>query len=58
MAAIVNYVDIFIVVETKTSKSFPIVQFAIDGFYKTLRLDVTGKNVGLLVYVRPYLTLC
>ena len=58
MAAIVNYVDIFIAAETKTNMSFPIAQFAIDGFYKTFRLDVTDKNVGLLVYVRSYLPLC
>ena len=45
--AIVNYVDIFIAAETKINESFPSAQFAIDGFYKPLRLDVTDKTGGL-----------
>ena len=54
-AAIVNYVDIFIAVETKINGSFPTAQFAIDGFHKPLRLDATDKSEGLLVYVRSCL---
>ena len=55
-AALVDYVDIFIVAETKINESFPTAQFAIDSFHKPLRLDVTDKSGGLLVYVRSYLT--
>ena len=56
-AALVNYVDIFIEAETKIKESFPTAQFAIDGFHKPLRLDVTDKSGVLLVYVRSYLPL-
>ena len=56
-AALVDYVDIFIAAETKINESFPTAQFAIDGFHKLLRLDVTEKSGGLLVYVRSYLPL-
>ena len=55
-AAVVNFVDIFIAAETKINESFPIAQFEIDGFHKTLRLDVTDKSGGLLVYIRSYFT--
>ena len=47
-ATLVNYVDIFMAVETKINESFPTAQFAIDVFHKPLRLDVTGKSGGLL----------
>ena len=56
-AAIVNYVDTFIVAETKINESFPAAQFAIDGFHKSLRLHATNKSGGLLVYVNSYLPL-
>ena len=63
--ALINYVNyqlsimsimliIFITAETKISESFPTAQFAIDGFHKPLRLDVTDKSGGLIVYVRSY----
>ena len=45
-AAIVNYVDIFIVAETKINESFPTAQFAIGGFHKPLRLDAKDKSGG------------
>ena len=47
----------FIAPETKINESFPAAQFAIDGFHKPLRLDVTDKSGGLLVYVKSYLPL-
>ena len=56
-AALVDYVDIFIAAETKINESFPTAQFTIDGFHEPLRLDVTDKSGGLLVYVRSYLPL-
>ena len=56
-AALVDYVDIFIAPETKINESFPTAQFAIDGFHKPLRPDVTDKIGGLLVYVTSYLPL-
>ena len=40
--------------ETKISELFPTAQFAIDGFHKPLRRDVTDKSGGLLGYVRSY----
>ena len=57
-AVLVDYVDIFIAAETKINEFFPTTQFAIYGFHKPLRLDVTDKSGGLLVYVRSYLPLC
>ena len=56
-AALVNLADIFIAAETKINESFPTAQFAIDGFHKPLRLDVTDKSGDILVYVRSYLPL-
>ena len=56
-AAIVNYVDIFIAPKTKINESFPTAQFAIDAFHKPLRLEVTDKSRGLLLYIRSYLPL-
>ena len=56
-AALVDYVNIFIAAETKINESFLTAQFAIYGFNKPLRLDVTDKSGGLLVYVRSYLPL-
>ena len=37
------YVDIFTATETKIKESFPIAQFAINGFYKLLQTKV-GLN--------------
>ena len=42
-AALVDYVDILIAAETKINESFPNGQFAIDGFHKPLRLELTDK---------------
>ena len=56
-AALVNYVDIFIAADTKINEPFRAAQFAIDGFYKPPRLDVTDKIGGLLVYARSYVPL-
>ena len=50
-----NYVDILVIAETKTDKSFPTAQFIIEGFHKPLRLDVSDKSGSLLVYVRSHL---
>ena len=50
-----NHVDIFVIAETKIDKSFPTVQFIIEGFHKPLRLDNSDKNGGLLIYIRSYL---
>ena len=50
-----NRVDILVIAETKINKSFPTAQFIIEGFHKPLRLDISDKSGGLLVYVRLYL---
>ena len=46
-----NYVDVFVMVETKLDSSFPMQQFLLDGFKQPYRLDVTSNSGGLLVYV-------
>ena len=53
----VNYVDIVYEAKTKIDEYFPTVQFAIDGFHKSLRLNATDKIGSLFVYVRSYLLL-
>ena len=50
-----NRVDILVIAETKINKSFPTAQFIIEGFHKPLRLDISDKSGGLLVYVRLHL---
>ena len=55
MAVTANYVDIFI--EIKIKESFTTAHTAIDDSHEPLRLDVTDKRGGLLVYVRSYLPL-
>ena len=50
-----NHVDILVSAETKTDKSFPTAQFIVERFHKPLRLDISDKSGGLLVYVIPYL---
>ena len=50
-----NYVDILVIAETKIDKSFPTAQFIIERFHKPLRLYISDKRGGLLVYVRPHL---
>ena len=42
--------------ETKIDKSFPIAQFSWPGYHhKRYRLNVSGRQVGLLVYIKSYL---
>ena len=50
-----NNVDILLIGETKLDSSFPDTQFFIEGYNKLLRLDVSGRNVGLLVFTKSYL---
>ena len=47
-----NHVDILVIAETKIDKPFPTVQFIVQRFQKLLRLDISDKSGGLLVYVR------
>ena len=47
--------DIICISETKLDETFPTVQFAIKGFCKPYRLDVTSKSGGLLLYVKANL---
>ena len=53
-----NYVDILVIAETKIDKLFPTAQFIIEEFHKPLRLDISDKCGGLLVYVRSHLLSC
>ena len=44
--------DILVIVETKTDKSFPQKQFSIDGFSIPYRLDRNRHGGGVMIYVR------
>ena len=48
-------VDILSVAETKLDASFPNSQFLIPGFHEPMRLDITSKRGGMLVYIRSSL---
>ena len=46
---------ILLIGETKVDSSFPDVQFFIEGYNKSLRLDVSGRSGGLLVFMKSHL---
>ena len=46
-------VDILCTAETKLDLSFPNSQFLIPGFHKPLRINVSSRRGGLLVYIKP-----
>ena len=48
-------VDILCIAETKIDESFQTAQFILPGYHKPYRLDVTGKQGGLLVYIKSHL---
>ena len=48
-------VDIPSMDETKLDPSFPNSQFLIPGFHELMRLDITSKHGGMLVYIKPSL---
>ena len=48
-------VDILSVAETKLDPSFPNSQFLIPGFHEPMRLDITSKRGGMLVYIKSSL---
>ena len=50
-----NNVDISLIGETKLDSSFPDAQFFIEGNNKLLRLDVSGRSGGLLVFTKSHL---
>ena len=41
--------------ETKLDRSFPNLQFLIPGFHEPMRLDLTSKRGGMLVYIKSSL---
>ena len=43
------------VAETKIDKSFPTAQFNWAGYHKPYRLDISGRQGGLLVYIKSHL---
>ena len=47
--------DIVCIAETKIDESFPTSQFLMNGFQKPLRLDVSNRSGGILVYIKNYL---
>ena len=48
-------VDILCIAETKLGPSFPNSHLLIPGFYKPLRMDVSSRKGGLLVYIKSSL---
>ena len=48
-------VDILSVTETKLDPSFPNWQFLIPAFHEPMRLDITSKHGGRLVYIKSSL---
>ena len=48
--------DIMCISETKLDETFPTAQFAIEGFSRPYRLDVTPNSGGLLFYVKVNLS--
>ena len=50
-----NQVDVLVIANTKIDKSFPTAQFIIERFLKPLRVDISDKSGGLLVYLRSHL---
>ena len=47
-----DYFDVLCIAETKIDCSFPRAQFYINGYKTPIRLDITDKSGGLLVYVK------
>ena len=52
---VVGNVDILCIAETKLDPLFPNSQFLIPGFHKPLRMDVSSRRGGLLVYIKSSL---
>ena len=50
----INNVDILLIGETKIDSSFPDAQLFIEGHNKPLRLDVSGRSGGLLVFTKSH----
>ena len=48
----INNVDILLIGETKLDSSFPDAQYFIADYNKPLRLDVSGRSGGLLVFTK------
>ena len=51
-----NSLDILCIAETKIDSSFPTQQFEVRGFKAPLRLDISDRSGGLLVYIRQGLS--
>ena len=47
--------NILIVEDTKIVQPFSLAHFLIEGFLKSLRLDLLDRSSGLLVYVKSYI---
>ena len=47
--------DILCAAETKIDKSFPTAQFSWHGYHKPYRLGISGRQGGLLVYIKSHL---
>ena len=51
---VADNVDILCIAETKLDPSFSNSQFLIPGFHKPLRINVSSRRGGLLVYIKPF----
>ena len=49
---IANYLEVFVIEETKLGPSFPTEQFLIEGYSKPYRLDRNRHGGGVIIYVR------
>lgn len=54
---ILENVDILCIAESKLDSSFPAGQFSVPGFKQPIRLDISDKSGGLLLYARDKLPL-
>ena len=50
--------DILLISETKIDESFPSVQFLLDGFFRSYRLNSCANGGGTLLYVRDDISSC
>ena len=50
--SVAQYVDILMLSETKLDSTFPSIQFLINGFSVSHRLDQNNKGGGILLYVK------
>ena len=50
-----NNIDVLLISETKTDNTFPVSQLCVPGYLVPLRLDRTGNEGGIVLYVKEYI---